>query len=432
MKQTEDNQAARPVHGLQALTSRVFDVLVIGGGPAGATSATELASAGYAVLLVDRRGRIKPCGGAVPPQLLKDFDVPLSVLEAQVSSARMVSPTAHTVDMPIDKGFVGMVERGSFDEWLRQRAAKRGAGRLDATFVSFGDSDGRYITVNVRVGDRRGEHALVALQARYVIGADGARSAVGRAAVPGADRLRTVLAYHEIVRTPAPAAGTGEQIDPTRCDVVYDGSLSPDFYSWVFPHGQTISIGTGTARQGFGIRESVTELRRRVGLASATVVRTEGAPIPMKPLRRWDDGRHVILAGDAAGVVAPASGEGIFYAMACGREVARSVQEAITLDRPACLRRARKRFLKAHGKVFLVLGIMQRFWYSSDRRRERFVSLCEDPDIQRLTWEAYLNKQLVRRDPMAHIRVFFKDAAHLLGIVSPAAGRSVPADTDSA
>jgi len=69
--------------------------------------------------------------------------------------------------------------------------------------------------------------------------------------------------------------------------------------------------------------------------------------------------------------------------------------------------------------VFQVLGLLQRFWYSSDKRRERFVSICEDPDVQRLTWEAYMNKRLVRAKPVAHVRIFFKDLAHLLGIVSP-------------
>ncbi|MGB0515012.1 MAG: geranylgeranyl diphosphate reductase, partial [Wenzhouxiangellaceae bacterium] len=58
----------------------------------------------------------------------------------------------------------------------------------------------------------------------------------------------------------------------------------------------------------------------------------------------------------------------------------------------------------------------QRFWYSSDKRRERFVSICRDPDVQHLTWEAYMHKRLVRAKPMAHVRIFFKDMAHLLGI----------------
>jgi predicted dienelactone hydrolase len=81
----------------------------------------------------------------------------------------------------------------------------------------------------------------------------------------------------------------------------------------------------------------------------------------------------------------------------------------------AALGLARKRFMKQHGRVFWILGIMQYFWYSSDKRREKFVKICEDKDVQRLTWQSYMNKELVRRDPMAHVRIFFKDLAHLFG-----------------
>jgi geranylgeranyl reductase len=80
------------------------------------------------------------------------------------------------------------------------------------------------------------------------------------------------------------------------------------------------------------------------------------------------------------------------------------------------LARARGRFMKAHGRVFWILGIMQYFWYRNDKRREKFVEICRDPDVQRLTWEAYMNKELVRADPMAHVRIFFKDLAHLVGL----------------
>jgi geranylgeranyl reductase len=124
----------------------------------------------------------------------------------------------------------------------------------------------------------------------------------------------------------------------------------------------------------------------------------------------------VILAGDAAGVVAPASGEGIYYAMYGGRLAADAAEEFLKTGDACALAGARKRFMKAHGRVFWVLGIMQYFWYSSDKRREKFVSICADKDVQRLTWESYMNKELVRRDPLAHVRIFFKDLAHLFGL----------------
>ena len=109
------------------------------------------------------------------------------------------------------------------------------------------------------------------------------------------------------------------EFGPDRCDVYYQGKLSPDFYAWVFPHGKTTSVGTGSANKGFSLRDSVGRTAAgRPGMASSETIRREGAPIPLKPLKRWDNGRDVVLAGDAAGVVAPASGEGIYYAMLGG------------------------------------------------------------------------------------------------------------------
>jgi geranylgeranyl reductase len=250
------------------------------------------------------------------------------------------------------------------------------------------------------------------VRARAVIGADGANSAVAKQCVPGADRMRYVAAYHEIVRV-----SDARSFDGSRCDVHYEGRLSPDFYAWIFPHGETASIGVGSARKGFSLRTAVEELRGRSALAGAVTIRREGAPIPMKPLRRWDNGLDVLLAGDAAGVVAPASGEGIYYAMAGGRFASAAVSRFLETGDARCLRLARRDFMKAHGMVFWVLGIMQRFWYSTDKRRERFVSICKDPDVQRLTWQAYMHKKLVRAKPLTHVRIFAKDMAHLLGIV---------------
>lgn len=391
-----------------------WDVVVVGGGPSGATAANELARAGRSVLLLDRDGRTKPCGGAIPPRLIRDYGIPDELLVARITSARMVAPSDKNVDIPIEGGFVGMVDREVFDEWLRQRAAGSGATRRIGTFEKLTRDDQGVALIHYRPENGQKGGATEQVRARAVIGADGAKSLVARQTIKGAERMKFVFAYHEIVRAPKldPAANYAA----TRCDVIYRGALSPDFYSWVFPHGDTASIGTGSAHKGFSIRGSIEALRASTGLDGAETLRREGAPIPMKPLPRWDNGRDVVLAGDAAGVVAPASGEGIYYAMLGGQLAAQAVQALFDTGDVRALRLARKRFMKDHGTVFWVLGIMQRFWYTSEKRRERFVSICRDKDVQKLTFDSYMNKKLERKKPMAHVRIFFKDMAHLLGL----------------
>lgn len=389
-----------------------FDVAVIGGGPAGATAAHDLACKGHSVLLLDKAGRIKPCGGAIPPRLLRDFGIPESLLVAEIKGAGIISPSARRIEMPIEVGgFVGMVDRGPFDAWLRERAAKAGATLIDGSYMCL-ERDGAPGAVVVYRDRAKQEHRA---RARVVIGADGANSQVARE-IPGRGP-KLVFAYHEIIR--APAALTKARYEPERCDVYYDGRISPDFYGWVFPHGETASVGVGSAHKGFGLREATAQLRAMSGLADCETIRREGAPIPLSPRRTWDNGRDIVLAGDAAGVVAPASGEGIYYAMYGGRVAADAVARFLATGRVAELATARRTFMRAHGRVFAVLRVMQWFWYSSDSRRERFVTMCGDPDVQKLTWEAYMNKKLVKARPMAHARIFAKDMAHLLGLVSP-------------
>ena len=252
-----------------------YDTIVVGGGPSGATAANDLAQRGHRVLLLERGFRIKPCGGAIPPCLMDEFDIPEHLLVARIRSARMVSPRGEAVDMPIDGTYVGMVDRDEFDPWLRERARNSGTDVVAGVFKSL-RYEGEQVALTYQTKDDNPR--IITVTARSVLGADGARSAVARATIPDADKTPWVLAYHEIIEVPEDQNWAA--YDPDRCDVWYQGRLSPDFYAWVFPHGRNASIGVGSAHKDFSAKASVAALRQDVGLTDAVTKRKEGAPIP--------------------------------------------------------------------------------------------------------------------------------------------------------
>ncbi|CAE7030799.1 chlP, partial [Symbiodinium sp. CCMP2456] len=120
---------------------RKLRVAVIGGGPAGASTADALAQEGIETYLIERKlDNCKPCGGAIPLCMIEEFDLPKDIVDRQVRKMTMISPTNKEVQIGQtlkDDEFIGMVRREVLDDFLRQRAKTNGATLINGLFMGM-------------------------------------------------------------------------------------------------------------------------------------------------------------------------------------------------------------------------------------------------------------------------------------------------------
>lgn len=389
-------------------------VIVCGGGPGGSTAAATLAREGVETVLIEKSfSRIKPCGGAIPPVLVREFDIPEHLIQRRVDAVAVYAPSGKSVKMSINDGYVGMVCREAFDQYLRQRAESAGAMVVEGRVEQI-DATERGATVTCITTDGR----RVTLTADAIIGADGANSFVARKF----DLHKGGLVAAAVQERFALTSETAKRLNE-RCEIYYDSRFSPDFYGWVFPKADHVAIGTGTALRTANIKKHMEALKRHLGVDEAPMLR-EGAPIPLKPYNRWVANR-VALVGDAAGLVASSSGEGIFYAMKSGQMAAQAMLECAADLRNERLHKAyQKAFLKKYGATFRFLEMMQNAYYKNDARREAFVAICRDRGVQDMTFQSYMYKTIVRMPVIDGVRIMSKNLYHMtkamLGAYNPA------------
>jgi geranylgeranyl reductase family protein len=303
---------------------RSFDIAVIGAGPAGSVAAMVLARAGRSVALIEkeRMPRYKTCGGGVVSRALADLPCPApterNIPLRRVSRIVLHHAAVEPILLERPHAPITMVMRSDFDAYLARQAEAAGAARLEgAAFRGFSSVEGRY-------------GCLVdgtELHADAVIGADGAESRVARA-VPGPPARLGVALEGEL-----PAGPDGWRA-PLAQEVRFDFGPPEEGYAWVFPKEGGLSVGVFSRRHRYpGLRQ---EYRRYVDLldlarGGVREARLTGHRIPIRP-RRSSGRDGILLAGDAAGLADPLTGEGISYAIRSGRLAAEAILAAG--DRP--------------------------------------------------------------------------------------------------
>ena len=327
-----------------------FDVLVVGAGPAGSATAIHLARGGASVLLADKATfpRDKPCGGGLTGRALRHIPCDVSpvvehVVDRFVLRVGYRSRFARRSESPL----VQMTQRRKLDTYLAEQAAAVGADFRNGAGVS--DLDVEPTGATARVGG-----ALV--RASYVVGADGANGIVARATGLG-DGIRTGVAlegnvgWSELDRAPYSETAWVEL------------GVVPGGYGWVFPKGDHANLGVGGwLAEGPRLRAHLARLAREHGLDPSSLSDVRGHRLPMRRPGAPAARDRVLLVGDAAGLVDPLSGDGIFEAFVSARLAA----DAVLAERPEGYEAALSAALDRHAATS----------WTAKRAADRFPRAC--------------------------------------------------------
>jgi geranylgeranyl reductase family protein len=284
----------------------MFDLIVVGAGPAGSSAARLAGKLGLETLLLEQEEfpRYKACGGAVTGQALSylDFDLPFHLREATIFAMR-VHYEGRSIEVRGENPLAVMVSRSAFDALLLEKARESGISvRMGETVRGLEEKENA-----VEVFTDQG-----AYEAAFVIVAEGAHGML-KYDIRRKDRKDE---YGVCLVAEIENEDTSQEYPQDAIDVHFGiGGMG---YGWVFSHGEYCSVGIGgLASSLHSPKETMAGFLRDRGFAPDH--RMTGHVIPLGGIRRILASRRILLAGDAAGFVDSFTGEGIAYAIRSGQ-----------------------------------------------------------------------------------------------------------------
>jgi geranylgeranyl reductase family protein len=276
-----------------------FDALVVGAGPAGSTAAHRLAAAGARVLLVDRARfpRDKPCGGGLTLRAARRLPVAVDpVVEDVVHTFELRLGYRTSFERSGRAALCLMTQRKRLDDFLARRAEDAGVVFRDGVRVED-------------VSDRGARIDGTLVEAGVVLGADGANGTSARALALARDIDHGVALEGNL-----PYGAADER--RYRGRLVLELGVVPGGYTWVFPKGDHVNVGVGGWRsEGPRLRDHLRRLCVVHGFDVERVTDTRGYRLPYRTRQTQIARGRALLVGDAAGLVDPLTGDGMYEAI---------------------------------------------------------------------------------------------------------------------
>ncbi|MFX1476151.1 MAG: geranylgeranyl reductase family protein [Promethearchaeota archaeon] len=306
-----------------------YDVIIVGAGPAGATTARICARRGLKVALVEKEAlpRYKPCGGGVSQKALQLIpQVPSQLVEQNVYAFRFVAPTLDSVEFRSDSLIGVTTFRDKFDKFLVDQAVAAGCDVINATVISVKP----YQDSISCVLDDQTSHA-----GKLVVGADGANGVVARSVGIRAGWNRNEIGICFEGELEVSRRDLETRVKPDTLELHF--MRIPFGYGWVFPRRKSLAVGIGGLAEAFSqpyraFQRFTAKIRHTLNIPT-NITNIHGHIIPAGGIRRKIVTHRVILVGDAAGFVDPLTGEGIYYAMKSGQLAAKTCLQAFEKKR---------------------------------------------------------------------------------------------------
>ena len=298
----------------------MFDCIIVGAGPAGASAGYHLAKKGHSVLVIDKASfpRYKPCGGGVSPAIAPWFDFDFSsVVKNTISQVKYTWKMGDPAEISLeDVTPMWMVRRDEFDNLLIDKATKQGAEFKNGVEVTGVNLQGDTWQVSTSAGNFEG---------KYLIAADGADS-----------KVAGWLGFPEAQKVPAASLEVPAEVSDRRQSLAYFdfGSLKNGFM-WCFPKTDGFSFSGGYVKDKKG---NPAELKKQLTkYAELFDLDLSNSKYIEHPLNLWDGNKplhqdRALIVGEAAGIVDPLIGEGIRPAIASGIQAAEAIDKAISGD----------------------------------------------------------------------------------------------------